>query len=143
MTAVFKTELDVRLLADNSNDGRGTWQLLTDLVYQSDIIGTTLTIPAGFITDFASLPRAPFVFVVFGDRAHKAAVVHDWLYTTHFYTREESDNVFYEAMIASGMHPDIAKMMFEGVRLFGASHWDEQGQLQPDAIKSALLGTSP
>ena len=40
----------------------------------------TITVPTGFFTDFASVPRMPFVFLLFGDVAHEAAVIHDYLY---------------------------------------------------------------
>ena len=70
----FLTELDVRLI-----DGDRIWMLSGPLVYQSDILGK-IEIPAGFQTDFASVPRIPFVFESFGDRAHRESVVHDYLY---------------------------------------------------------------
>ena len=28
----------------------------------------TITVPTGFLTDFASVPRMPIVFLLFGDR---------------------------------------------------------------------------
>ena len=109
--AKFLTELDTRCINDDK------WKLISPLVYQSDIAGT-ITVPAGFECDFASVPRIPVAFMFFGDEAHKAAVVHDYLYRYASVKREVADKVFFEAMTISGVgwkrYP-----MFWGVRLFG------------------------
>lgn len=78
----FATCLEVSLIDENSNTGRGTWRVLVPLVYVSDLTNSTYTVPANFETDFATIPRLPLVFALFGDCAHRAAVLHDWLYTT-------------------------------------------------------------
>ena len=43
--------------------GRPCWRLLEDLVYLSDRWGR-IVVPKGFITNFASVPRLPVVFLV-------------------------------------------------------------------------------
>ena len=50
------------------------------VVVLSPMLKDTITVPTGFLTDFASVPRMPFVFLLFGDVAHEAAVIHDYLY---------------------------------------------------------------
>lgn len=120
----FLTTLDVRLVEDTANEGRGSWQLLADLVFHSDQLGQVFTVPSGFTTDFASVPRIPGIFDIYGDRAHRAAALHDHLYSTHEVDRETSDNLFLEAMLSTGVPHDIAETMWQGVRDFGGSHWD-------------------
>ena len=125
----FLTKLDVEQVEDVNEEGRGTWKLLSPLVYQSDSLETTLTVPAGFITDFASVPRIPFAFWFLADRANEAATLHDWLYTTdssltHPVTnRSMADAILKEACLAQGCPSWVAFCLWAGVRIGGGSHW--------------------
>jgi hypothetical protein len=59
-----------------------------------------ITIPTGFLTDGASIPRIFWnILSPFGDY-FAAALVHDYLYSpaNHWFTRAESDQIFLEAM---------------------------------------------
>ncbi len=55
-------------------------------------------VPEGFITDFASVPRIPFVYDKLEDIAQRPAVIHDYLYSTGILQRDVSDRVLLEAM---------------------------------------------
>lgn len=57
----FLSELRIELVSDSTNSGRGTWRLTAPLVYRSDLAKQKFTVPAGFETDFASVPRAAYV----------------------------------------------------------------------------------
>ena len=72
MMAEFLTNLDIELIDEK------TWRLTGPLAYQSDIAGR-ITVPVGFVTDLASVPRVPLAYMAWGDRAHREAVVHDYL----------------------------------------------------------------
>jgi hypothetical protein len=121
----FLTDLRVELVSDATNDGRGTWRLTSPLVYDSDAAGRVFVVPAGFETDFASVPRAMFAFVLCGDTAHAASALHDWLYTAHPVTRDVADTVLREAAIASGVPAWRAALLWAGVRVGGGgSHWN-------------------
>jgi len=50
-------------------------------------------------------------------------VIHDFLYTSQPCTREQADDVFYEALRAAGVPAWRAWLMWCGVRAGGASHW--------------------
>lgn len=126
----FLTPLDARRIEDTSHDGRGTWQLLAPLVYQSDVAGITVTAPTGFVTDLASVPRLPFAYLLTGGVGHAAAVIHDALYITHVTTRETADNVFYEALLVLGIPRWQASLMWFGVRIGGWIGWKRLGQDQ-------------
>jgi hypothetical protein len=89
----FKTPLDVRYI-----DGRN-WELLSELLYASPRI--VVHIPAGFVTDFASIPRIAWRVISPTDyHIGKPAVVHDWLYRNPgiTVTKEFADNELREAM---------------------------------------------
>ena len=122
----FLTELEVTMIDDSSNEGRGTWQLEQDLLYQSDVAGVTLRVPAGFLTDFASVPRITGIgFLLAGDSCHEAAVIHDYLYRTvpHPTTRAIADKVLREAAILTGVPAWRAQIVYLGVRIGGAFSW--------------------
>ena len=129
----FLSRLAVSLVNDAANDGRGSWQLLESLVFSSNKLARCLTVPAGFITDFASVPRIPGIFDVYGDRAHRASAVHDYLYASHIVDRDTADGLFLEMMLDTGVPADIAQTMYEGVRHFGQSHWDTKDTAAPAA----------
>ncbi|MDB5965861.1 MAG: hypothetical protein JWQ72_2361 [Polaromonas sp.] len=137
--AKFLTSLDLRLLNDTSADGRGTWQLLAPLAFYSALLQATITVPAGFVTDFASVPRwIPVLSTWLQDRAHQAAVVHDWLYSSHEIPRERADAVLREAGIACGMSSLQMWLYYQGVRLGGSGPWDADGQDQPPRVLAVL-----
>lgn len=103
----------------------GTWKLLAPLRYQSAVLRAMIVVPAGFVTDFASSPRLPLVYLLTGNTAHAAAVVHDYLYSLHLpgIDRSLADSLLYEAMVVSGEYRWRAWMMWSAVRMFGGAAW--------------------
>ena len=115
MSACFLSQLDCILV----DEQQGTWMLDAPLIYFSEIIGGKITVPEGFSTDFASVPRVPFVYLLYANRGRKAAVVHDYLYRTGSAVRSVCDAVFREALIADGESLPVAWAMWAGVRIGG------------------------
>jgi hypothetical protein len=135
----FVTDLDVRKLGrDGSADKRGTWRLLAPLVYASDILGRSITVPTGFITDFASVPRLPVAYLLTANTGHEAAVIHDWLYTTHEHFRRVADAIFEEALIAGGEPRWRSSLMWLGVRVGGGGPFERDGQTQPPHVAAQM-----
>jgi hypothetical protein len=115
MTVRFLTTLDVRYI-----DGQN-WQLLAPLLVA---IGDSLIrVPNGFITDFASVPRIPLAFMLFGNIGHRAAVVHDYLYVTAQVSRKQADEILRDLLREEGAGSLRASLMYAGVRVGGASHY--------------------
>jgi len=86
---------------------------------QKDVI-----IPEGFITDFASTPRLLYpIFPPIGIY-NKAAMVHDYLYTSAILPRKECDLFFLQAMEVLQVPKWKRKMMFWAVRCFGAKRFN-------------------
>ena len=106
----------------------GRWHLLAPLVYRSDIPGVGwVKVPSGFDTDFASVPRFPFMFWFLGDRGHAAAVVHDYLYRLALVSRAKADAVFEEALKAEGEMGWLGRQaMWFGVRIGGWASYDQR-----------------
>lgn len=122
MAAKFYGEL----VAELQEDGE-TWELQKELLYVSDIpilyykdkIWFTVCVPKGFKTDFASVPRLPFAYLLAGDTAHKAAVVHDYLYENGIGDKATADKIFLEAMLISGVPAWRARLMYWAVCIGG------------------------
>lgn len=115
--AKFLTELDTRALKGDK------WLVLTPLVYESDVLKTTVTVPAGFITDLASVPRGLWnLFPPWGDY-DSAAVVHDWLYNHGHVTRAQADAVLKEGSEALGVSRFTRWALYSAVRSGGWIPW--------------------
>lgn len=116
--AGFKSRLAVAL-----EDDAGRWRLLESLIYESEVAAQVVEVPAGYETDFASVPRVPVAYLAAGNTAHRAAVVHDWLYSVGTVSRQVADAVFREAAEASGVPAWRRWLLWAGVRIGGASHY--------------------
>lgn len=100
------------------------WTVLQPLIYDSDVAVKVFIVPEGFVTDFASVPRLPLAFLLTGDSAHEAAVIHDFLYSRGVVDRSTADAVFKEAAVASGEPAWKAALMWAGVRMGGWIAWN-------------------
>lgn len=100
-----------------------TWEVLQDFKYQTPIINGVVKVPSGFVTDFASVPRLPIVYFLTGNTAHKAAVIHDYLYRTHICNRRQADRIFKEAMKLTGVPGWRRFLMYSALRLCAAGTW--------------------
>jgi hypothetical protein len=112
--------------------GTDPWLVVRDGVYQSALYealeyfnGGLITIEEGYLTDLATVPRLPWIYAGFGDRAVNASILHDWLYSNRLGNRRLADNLFREAM---GAERDPVQgwkrsIMHGAVRLFGGLYW--------------------
>lgn len=142
---MFKTNVSVTEHGDY-------WKLLWQLVYEGNT--DRWVIPAGFITDFASIPRIFTPLLPRTGRHNRAAVLHDYLYRiamgiipscTHpdghggclimggcglpqWLSRKDADRIFLRAMREVETEEWRARAMFLGVR---ASHWLGMGEEGP------------
>lgn len=102
-------------------DGRGLARLAATFQYHIGAFPSddVITVPAGFVTDFASIPAilTP-IFPVLGQSA-KAAVVHDWLLVEGVRPRVVCDAIFLEAMTVLKVPVWRRTLMWLGVRLYG------------------------
>ncbi len=146
----FTTPLIVTPLPDGKN-----WKLYRSFSYHvgSKYSKTVIKVPAGFVTDFASIPQ--FLIAVSGllslaagnyfglpwltvlgiiailaaallpkwDKYGKAAVIHDYLYNTKTVSRKMADIIFLEAMDVLKVNTIVAHSMYGAVRLVGWLAW--------------------
>lgn len=98
--------------------------------YESDIAGRMFTVPVGFFTDFASVPRfLPLIYALIGDEAHEAAAIHDWLYYSAIVQRVVADKVLREAILLCQMPAWKANLFYSGVRIGGWAAWNGHRKL--------------
>lgn len=115
IVAKFYTPLELEYI-----DGRN-WKLTAGFDYGSVLLERVLVIPAGFITDFASIPRPLWSALPPTGTYGKAAVVHDYLYRTPGLgcPRDMADKVLREAMTELGVGAATRNIIYWGVRLGG------------------------
>lgn len=120
----FQGYLDTRKIKEANSFGRAEHMVLTEFALNSKHVGL-IVINAGFITDFASVPRLPFAYWLTGDAAQMSATVHDKLCKDYFATKGEAISwslaakVFHEAMGYEGVPWWRRRMMYTGVRSYG------------------------
>jgi hypothetical protein len=113
--------------------------LLAPLVYFSALLGMTITVPAGFRTDFASVPRIVGAYLLFGGKGKRAAVIHDWAYSGGLNVdRATADLIFREALQASGYSAFTVWAMYQGVRIGGESHFNAPNLPQQQDVAAEM-----
>ncbi len=92
-----------------------------------------ITIPKGFETDLASIPRWYWSILSPNNTSLVApAILHDYLYACEtYFTQKESDDIFYMAMIEGNVSPSTAYQMYLAVRLFGKKHYHKNMKCPP------------
>jgi len=123
MTAKFLTQLDCRWLNDD------VAELISPLRYYSDLLKVLVDVPAGFQTDFASVPRLPIIYSLWGDRAHHEAVIHDFLFRKDSSPKVgfmQANAIFKESMVARGKSAMIYNPMYWGVCLGARSSYHKK-----------------
>jgi len=114
----FITDLILKVVKDNA------FELKED--FYVSIYAEEVVVPEGFHTDLASVPRVPVIYWLVGGRGHKAAVLHDWLYTTLMFDQETCDKLFYYALRASDISHALAWAMYKGVRIGGHTYYNKR-----------------
>lgn len=110
------------------------WVLAAPLVWQDEISGK-ITVPEGFRTDLASIPR-PFRNIPWLDpngRSRRPAVLHDWLYAWQVRSKDFADNVLRDALRAEGANRWEAGVFYYAVHWFGEMAWhDDAGPVSAE-----------
>ena len=117
--------------------GANRWRLAESFEYHLGELGSgvVIRVPAGFETDFASVPRLLWPLLPPTGSYGKAAVLHDYLYATQQIagqpiSRSRADEVFLEAMKVLGVRPLKRLLVYWGVRVGGWVAWAGQKRSQ-------------
>lgn len=113
-------------------DGR-RWTVIEPFTYMMRS-GRMFKVEAGFITDFASVPRAFWRLIPPTGTYSPAAVVHDWLYRHNGVTRTEADGIFRDIMAELGVGWLTRQTMWAAVRVGAGGTWDRYRREDKDAL---------
>lgn len=123
-----------RLVVSPIADGE-QWCIEKPFRYRSNLLlagreDNIVTVPAGFLTDFASVPRFIQDVLPPWNRYGPAAIVHDRLYYTQELRRELADAILREAMSLLGVDAQTIVLIYNAVRVFGAQAWEEDARIK-------------
>ncbi|EAO7521451.1 DUF1353 domain-containing protein, partial [Salmonella enterica] len=90
----------------------------------SDVI----EVPAGFVTDLASVPRIFWTILPPDGKYAKAAIIHDWMYDNALRTKKEADKIFLDGMTVLGVPKWKRIVMYLAVRIFGRGNYSRGQQ---------------
>ena len=119
------------------------WEISKD--WHVTVRGNKETLPRGFITDGASIPR--ILWRVCGHpmttKRIIPAIVHDAIYdgTIFSYTRKEADEIFRDGIIEAGWPKWKAHIEYAALRLFGFSHWRLKTSTPAQAATAKVLAS--
>lgn len=111
----FENHLEVRFL------GNDEYELLHP--FRACVDARCITVPAGFVTDFESIPRWARSFVPKGGRGTPASIIHNYIYVSGSHPRKTADEWYYKLARASGEEFWRAKLKYCFVRLLGWYRW--------------------
>lgn len=77
------------------------------------------TVPKGFITDGATIPRIAWAFTGPGEELFEAAVIHDYLYAHGIGDKRQADKAFYKVALDHGVKQWKAWIAYQAVKIFG------------------------
>jgi hypothetical protein len=96
------------------------------LEFAADDNKERFSVPSGFITDLASIPRGLWWWQAPHEGTMAPAIVHDFLYWEQPCTKDEADAVMYVAMKQSGMGDFSINRVYDGIRTkIAQDAWDK------------------
>lgn len=98
---------------------KGQMQICTPLL--ASLGEFSWTVPAGFVTDGASIPPIwwPFVGHPYSPSSLRAAILHDWMCRTRVVSSTSACDLFYLGLRAEGCAWLRSRAMWLAVRWFG------------------------
>jgi len=119
----FLDEIIVRPMPNGKD-----WEVQNEIKYAT-ATSKVIYVAAGFITDFASIPKLfRIMFSPATGKHRRAALVHDWIYRTDDckYTRKEADMIFLEIMELDDVGWFTKTMLYRAVRMGGGFSYVER-----------------
>lgn len=95
-------------------------------IYQGKV--HNITVPSGFLTDLASIPRFATGFVKQFGRHTPAAIFHDWCYeqSNGYHTKAFADNLFFALLQLGGVPTFKQHAMYLAVKIGGRGNYGGQ-----------------
>ncbi|EHI3752477.1 DUF1353 domain-containing protein [Salmonella enterica] len=96
--------------------------------YLSEDNSDVISVPAGFVTDLATIPRIFWSVMPPDGKYAKAAIIHDYLYDNALRTKKEADLIFLDGMAVLGVPKWKRIVMYLAVRIFGRGNYSKDQQ---------------
>lgn len=108
--------------------GKNLWKTLESFEYHIGEYPSEeiITVPEGFETDFATVPRIVWSIISPIDNHAKAAVIHDYCYEYKIYSRKRCDEIFKEALEVLKINSVKIWFMYHSVRYFSKSYYGKK-----------------
>lgn len=113
----------------------GKYKLTNPLIWKY-APNATMVVPAGFETDFASVPRFARWLIDGHSHTRKPAVLHDYLYNQAAGKRKDADLVFRKAMRDTDTPAWKRELAYRAVRIGGWVSWARYRQARQDRLES-------
>ena len=123
------------------------YYLFKDLEWKSDapVEGAVneVKVPAGFVTDLASIPDELWSVLPPAARYSYPAIVHDYLYWFQTCERVQADTVFKAAMEDLKVTAGKIMVIYNAVRLAGGTSWDANAKAKAIGERRVLKKYPP
>ncbi len=116
------------------------WVLREPLVYKRPDNNNSITVPRGFVSDFASVPRIFWIAFPRTDKYTAAAVVHDYLYWQQpsECDQECADDLLLVAMEQAQVDYITRNAIYSAVRIAGSDAYEENALLKSQGEKRII-----
>ena len=101
-------------------NGKPTYTTLSDFSFL-DSTGKTWSVPQGFLFTGSSIPRVAWVAISPSGEAAAAFVLYEYFVIQRNVPSSAVNQMFYEALVAIGVEPLQAKVLYVAVKSFGPS----------------------
>jgi hypothetical protein len=138
-TAVAQQPLPSRPLLAFGDDR--DWIVLDPVVYLIGDTADSIEVPAGFVTDLASIPRqfwGPPLYLTPTGQYSRAAIIHDYLYWSQKCSREQADRLLVIAMKESKVVPFDEALIYKGVNVGGKGAWKQNAKDKQSGLPRIL-----
>jgi len=120
--------------------GAEDWMVRMPLEYEIGDSGQVISVPNGFVTDFASVPPKLRPFFPKLGKYLQAAIVHDYLYWNQTCSRDQADKIFYHAMKESHVETIDKFLFYQAVDKFGEKAWMENSKHKAAGLIKVVPG---
>ena len=104
------------------------WIVREPLTYTIGISSDSVTVPVGFVTDFASIPQALQSIIRANGPYILPAVVHDYLYWKQTCTRQQADQILLLGMIENQVREIHRSAIHGAVTVAGGFAWADNAK---------------
>ena len=114
------------------------WIVRQPLRYRIGVSSQEIVVPAGFVTDLASIPQVLQSIIRANGNYILPAVVHDYLYWNQSCTRKQADQIFLLAMIENKVGALHQKAIHGAVAVAGGFAWDDNAKERTEGLLRIL-----